>query len=441
MFFYCPKEVGVLTSAADFASTLGILQKYATETRSMVDDFLETADFSTKLAINRDILANYHRAILRYQPSSECEDVLSIDSDFIEVKSEKEVKIKNEVNFESALPTIHEVRVLQIQMEHILPILQNEKVTGASSRVNIKNEVLLKDENTTRIPSDQTNGIKIPTVEIKEKNLETADVKQDEDVKPKERQEKGKEMNILEDNCTNNPDEDIKNDDHVRGKELEKKETKMHTLEEQCSDNVSAVIKNISSIMMEAGEKRERLNAKMKRIMKLIFYCDMSIEKCISELRRRNFGEQIKQCLSYTRIKDNIKTIFIENHTSGTIIHMTDHVEDISPHYIHTPKFVIQNTSWHFFYSHNNDALSMFLKCDDVPSRIANVTARAYLIVVSQNPEVENFVLTCTHTFSSLQYDWGFSEMIHWDMLMDPVKGYVKNNRIILQAIIHLQNS
>ncbi len=441
MLSHCQKEVGVPTSAADFASTLDILQKYAAETRSMVDDFLETADFLTKLAINRDILADYHCAILRYQPSSESEDVLSIESDFITVSSEKEMKIKNEVNFESALPTIHEVQVLQIQMEHIVRILQNEKVTGASSRANIKNKILLKDENATRIPSDQTNVIKIPTVESKEKNIETADVKQDDNVKPKEYQEEGKEMNILEDNCTNNLDEDVKNDDHVHGKELENKETEMHTLEEQRSNNVSADIENIDPIMGEAEEKRERLNAEMKKIMKFVFNSDISSEDCISELRKRNFGEQIKQRLSHTSIKDNMKTILIEDHTGGTIIHMINHIDDISMPYILTPKFVIRNISWRLFYARNVDSLSMFLKCDDVSIKLAPVKARVYLIVVSQDSKVENFVREYLHFFSSKSDHWGFRKMISWDELTNPAKSYVKNDKIILQAMIQPQNS
>ncbi len=62
-----------------------------------------------------------------------------------------------------------------------------------------------------------------------------------------------------------------------------------------------------------------------------------------------------------------------------------------------------------------------------------------YLILFSQDFEVENFVREYTHTFSSEEYDWGFSKMISWDKFLDFARGYVKNDKIILQVIIQPQ--
>ncbi len=60
-------------------------------------------------------------------------------------------------------------------------------------------------------------------------------------------------------------------------------------------------------------------------------------------------------------------------------MHMTDHINDINARSIHTLKFVIENISWHFLYSHQFDPLGMFLKFDDVLNKIVDVTARIYL--------------------------------------------------------------
>ncbi len=433
MLSHCYKEDFVLASTADFATALDVLQKYTSETRSMVDDFLETADWLTKFKINRDILANFHSAILRYRRTRESGECMVINSDLAEVKSVKEMKFEDVVNLPTLI-TMHEVRVLQIQMEHIMPILQNEKVVvpAVSSRVNIENKVLGNDENIKKIPSDQINASKIPADGIKEKNMEIADINRDDHVRAKEMKEKQEERCIFQDNGTNNLIADVKNDDHEHRKDCSE-------VEDKCANNVSEDFKNVGYTKVEAEEKRVIIDAVMKKIMKFVFDNDISTRQHIAELRQMDLGEHIEQYLSHTSIEHNITTIFIEDQTAGTIIHMADKISDTCAYYFRTPPFVIQNIPWHVFYSHDDDALGMFVGYD-VESEIEDVTARVYLILVSQKPGVKNLVKEYTHTFSSENPDCGFSQMIDWNKLMDPATGYVKNDKIILQAIIQPQN-
>ncbi|KAF4524831.1 hypothetical protein B566_EDAN014313 [Ephemera danica] len=63
-----------------------------------------------------------------------------------------------------------------------------------------------------------------------------------------------------------------------------------------------------------------------------------------------------------------------------------------------------------------------------------NCYAVAELRLLSQRDEGEHFTRNIKHLFYSKENDWGFSHFMSWNDVLDPEKGYIKDDTIILEV-------
>ncbi|CAN8030404.1 unnamed protein product, partial [Ixodes persulcatus] len=60
--------------------------------------------------------------------------------------------------------------------------------------------------------------------------------------------------------------------------------------------------------------------------------------------------------------------------------------------------------------------------------------ATAELRIISQKEGVDNFVRKIQHLFYSKENDWGFSHFMTWTDVLDPEKGFILDDTIILEV-------
>lgn len=88
--------------------------------------------------------------------------------------------------------------------------------------------------------------------------------------------------------------------------------------------------------------------------------------------------------------------------------------------------------------SHDRQAtrsLGFFLQCNgDSDSSTWSCNATAELRLIPQSEDGELLTRKIQHAFYSKENDWGFSHFAAWNDILDPEKGYVKDDSIILEV-------
>ncbi|XP_065341533.1 ubiquitin carboxyl-terminal hydrolase 7 isoform X2 [Cloeon dipterum] len=83
-------------------------------------------------------------------------------------------------------------------------------------------------------------------------------------------------------------------------------------------------------------------------------------------------------------------------------------------------------------------SLGFFLQCNgESESSSWNCYAVAELRLLSQREGGEPFCRNIKHLFYSKENDWGFSHFMTWNDVLDPEKGYIKDDSIVLE--VHVQ--
>lgn len=83
-------------------------------------------------------------------------------------------------------------------------------------------------------------------------------------------------------------------------------------------------------------------------------------------------------------------------------------------------------------------SLGFFLQCNgDSDSSSWSCEAKATMTLISQKPDCPNLDRTIEHHFFSKENDWGYVHFTSWPDLLNPEKGYVKDDTIYLQ--VHVQ--
>uniref|UniRef100_A0A8R1TU98 Ubiquitin carboxyl-terminal hydrolase 7 n=1 Tax=Onchocerca volvulus TaxID=6282 RepID=A0A8R1TU98_ONCVO len=82
-------------------------------------------------------------------------------------------------------------------------------------------------------------------------------------------------------------------------------------------------------------------------------------------------------------------------------------------------------------------AFGFFLQCNGEAEAISwSCTASAILTVLSQKPGVENHVRRINHTFYQKENDWGYSQFLPCETLLNPDSGYIKDDTIKLEVLV-----
>jgi ubiquitin carboxyl-terminal hydrolase 7 len=109
-----------------------------------------------------------------------------------------------------------------------------------------------------------------------------------------------------------------------------------------------------------------------------------------------------------------------------------------------SPPCYVRNLPWKIMVmprnSHGQDrtaqrSLGFFLQCNgESESSSWSCYAVAELRMLSVRPDVEPFSRKIQHLFYSKENDWGFSHFMGWNDVLDPEKGYIKDDSITLEV-------
>jgi len=84
---------------------------------------------------------------------------------------------------------------------------------------------------------------------------------------------------------------------------------------------------------------------------------------------------------------------------------------------------------------YNQKFLGFFLQCNgETDSTSWSCNAAAELKIINQKSGGEDFQRKIQHLFYSKENDWGYSHFIPWNELLDPEKGFCKDDKITLQV-------
>ncbi|GFR16255.1 ubiquitin carboxyl-terminal hydrolase 7 [Trichonephila clavata] len=111
-----------------------------------------------------------------------------------------------------------------------------------------------------------------------------------------------------------------------------------------------------------------------------------------------------------------------------------------------SPPTYIRNLPWKIMVmprtTHGQDrqptrSLGFFLQCNgESDSSTWSCNAIADLRIISQKEGIENFARKIQHLFYSKENDWGFSHFMTWSEVLDPEKGYIKDDTVILEVSV-----
>ncbi|CAH1267028.1 USP7 [Branchiostoma lanceolatum] len=106
------------------------------------------------------------------------------------------------------------------------------------------------------------------------------------------------------------------------------------------------------------------------------------------------------------------------------------------------PTVFICNLPWKIFAepyyipNTNNKRLAFFLQCDADSNSVWSCHASAELRLVPQKNGVQMFTKKTEHVFYSNETNWGFPEFAVWSKVCDPRNGFIKDDKIILEACV-----
>ncbi|KAK7111658.1 ubiquitin carboxyl-terminal hydrolase 7-like isoform X1 [Littorina saxatilis] len=103
---------------------------------------------------------------------------------------------------------------------------------------------------------------------------------------------------------------------------------------------------------------------------------------------------------------------------------------------------MVRNLPWKIMAmprnSQNTDrqkSLGFFLQCNaDSDSASWSCHANAELRILNARPDTEPFCRKIQHLFYCKENDWGFSHFLSWNELLDPEKGYVKDDKVTVEV-------
>ncbi|CAH1250617.1 USP7 [Branchiostoma lanceolatum] len=105
-----------------------------------------------------------------------------------------------------------------------------------------------------------------------------------------------------------------------------------------------------------------------------------------------------------------------------------------------SPARFIRNLPWKILiqpeHNANKKSLSVYLQCDADSNSLWSCSASAELRLIPQKNGVQTYTRKFEHIFYSKENDWGFAEFMPWQVVCDPQKGYIKDNKIILEAYV-----
>ncbi|XP_078583111.1 uncharacterized protein LOC144865898 [Branchiostoma floridae x Branchiostoma japonicum] len=103
----------------------------------------------------------------------------------------------------------------------------------------------------------------------------------------------------------------------------------------------------------------------------------------------------------------------------------------------------IRNLPWKILtrpdYKDNKKSLAFYLQCDADLKSLWSCRTSVELRLIPQKDRVQTYKQNYQHVFYNKGKSWGFPEFIPWDEVCDPQKGYIKDDKIILEAHVEAE--
>ncbi|CAH1266422.1 USP7 [Branchiostoma lanceolatum] len=103
-----------------------------------------------------------------------------------------------------------------------------------------------------------------------------------------------------------------------------------------------------------------------------------------------------------------------------------------------SPAVFIRNMPWKILtrpeHKLNKKSLAFFLQCDAESDSLWSCSASAKLRLIPQKNDIQTFEKGFSHIFHRKEHIWGFPVFMPWDEVCDPEKGYIKDDKIILET-------
>ncbi|KAK3717321.1 hypothetical protein QZH41_011551 [Actinostola sp. cb2023] len=126
----------------------------------------------------------------------------------------------------------------------------------------------------------------------------------------------------------------------------------------------------------------------------------------------------------------------------GFITFTVQQFSKLDKHTLSDPIYV-RNLPWRIMLmprtsSHAHErvkSLGFFLQCDPKLETLSwSCQASARLTLKNHNDEKEDFGRKISHLFYAKENDWGFSHFVAWNDILDPSKGYINKDSIIVEV-------
>ncbi|XP_035681510.1 uncharacterized protein LOC118419270 [Branchiostoma floridae] len=105
-----------------------------------------------------------------------------------------------------------------------------------------------------------------------------------------------------------------------------------------------------------------------------------------------------------------------------------------------SPAVFIRNLPWRICVKPWSDSskksLAVFLKCDADSKSLWSCRASGELRLISQKNGVQTFTENVDQVFYNKGKSWGHRQFIPWHEVCDPQKGYIKDDKIVLEAYV-----
>ncbi len=409
-------------SPADFNVSFNTLLKYTTEVRKDVDQFMASADLLTRLRVNSDVLEEYQIAVERYYPLDGFDDSEDSRSDGSETEVEEKLKNKDDaIDIQYALPVIHEARVLQLQIQQILPILESRKasekvVPAKTSETKVGDKISPENENKAEM-TDKEND---------KSGKINGDGDENKDGVHKEIERKVNESI----NVKKPVNETLEKKEYIEEKDSKEKKEDIEEKKKDNKEKEEDIEKKKVSDAEDGYEKKIAEN--IDEMTTFVFAGDSSDYDIIAD----SLFENLSIC-----------SVFVPmlNHdcTEGAFIYTVNISTIVS---VESPVCVVQNLGWQILVKVKNDAdksgkrnLAVYLKGVGKSGHTWSCFVDFQLILSNRKDADKNIWSKFSRSISTTADSWGWADVWDWDELMNPANGYIKNGSIIFVAIIKPQ--
>ncbi|XP_035662104.1 E3 ubiquitin-protein ligase TRIM37-like [Branchiostoma floridae] len=129
-----------------------------------------------------------------------------------------------------------------------------------------------------------------------------------------------------------------------------------------------------------------------------------------------------------------------KSRAEATFRFTVDNFSQLSKNSKVSPAVFIRNLPWKIEtrpeHNDNKKSLAFFMKCNDGSKSLWSCKASVVMRLIPQKDGVQTYERKYEVVFYNKGNSWGYAGFFPWDELCDPQKGYIKDDKIILEAYV-----